>query len=254
VKYGFGFLFLITIPAVFFTYSRGALVGLVAVTTLMFLQLRQRWVLIPVVAIGVVVAMMFAPAGWKHRMDPTRPDAIDNSAKERLNAWAFSWNLASEYPLAGGGFATFTPELFAVYAPVAMDIHGPHSVYFGVLAEHGFTGLALYLTLVGSCLVGATRLIGQAKRRGDKTVLSYANMIRFSMVAFLTCGTFLGRAYFDYFYSLVAALTVLECIAVRAWEESDDEEHAEDAEPDGAEHLEVAGLVLPDSTEARAFA
>ena len=56
-------------------------------------------------------------------MDPTRPDAIDNSAKERLNAWAFSWNLASAYPLAGGGFATFTPQLFCTTP--ASRIHMP---------------------------------------------------------------------------------------------------------------------------------
>jgi len=84
-----GFLFLITIPAILFTYSRGALVGLVLLGGLMMLRLKQRWILVPVVALAVTVAILFAPQAWKERMDPTRPDAVDASANARLNAGRF---------------------------------------------------------------------------------------------------------------------------------------------------------------------
>jgi probable O-glycosylation ligase (exosortase A-associated) len=217
VRRFFGFLFLITIPSVFFTYSRGALVGLIAVMGLMFLQSKQRLILIPVITMATIVALMFAPDEWKHRMDPTRPDALDNSAKERLNAWAFATNLASEYPITGGGFATFTPELFGRYAPVALDIHGPHSVYFQVLGEHGYVGLSLYLALVLTCFAGAHRLVREARSYQDREVIHYANMFRFSMIGFLSSGAFLGRAYFDYFFSLVACLAILDTVARDRW-------------------------------------
>ena len=78
-------------------------------------------------------------------------NALDASARSRLNVWQYSWALASDYPLMGGGFEAFTPSLFARYAPDPHDVHGPHSIYFGVLAEHGFVGLSLYLTLVLLC-------------------------------------------------------------------------------------------------------
>jgi probable O-glycosylation ligase (exosortase A-associated) len=217
VRWIFGILCLITVPAIFFTYSRGALVGLIAVSSLMFLQSRQRIVLVPVIVLGILVALLFAPQSWRDRMDPTRPDAIDASARERLNAWAFARNLATEYPIAGGGFATFTPELFARYAPVAMDYHGSHSVYFGLLAEHGYVGLTLYLTLVASCFVGAHRLVKEARCYNDWVVVNYTNMFRFSLVGFLTSGMFLGRAYFDYFFTIVACLAVLTRVAREHW-------------------------------------
>ncbi len=220
VKLFFGFLFVIMIPAVFFTYSRGALVGLVAILLLMFLQLRQRLLLVPVIALGAVIAVAFAPAAWKARMDPTREDAVDNSARERLNAWAFSRALASDFPIAGGGFATFTPELFSRYAPNAMDVKGPHSVYFQLLAEHGYVGLFIYLVLVFSCFTGAHRLVKQARFHNDRVILHYANMFRFSLVGFLSSGAFLGRAYFDYFFSIVACLIILERVAQEKWAES----------------------------------
>ena len=137
VKRLFGFLFVITIPAVFFTYSRGALIGLIGVVALMVFRMKQRLLLVSVILVGIVVATAFAPEAWRQRMDPTG-DVVDASAQSRLNAWTFCWRLASDYPIAGGGFATFTGQLFQRYAPTATDVHNSHSVYFGVLAEHVF--------------------------------------------------------------------------------------------------------------------
>jgi len=235
VKRLFGGLFIITIPAVFFTYSRGALLGLAVVSFLMFLrlQMQQRLLLIPVVLAGIIVALLFAPEKWKERMDfSNSSQVVDASARERLNAWAFSRHLAADYPLTGGGFATFTPELFARYAPNGVDIHGPHSVYFGVLAEHGYTGLALYLTLVLSCFATARKLAREARDRGDDLVLNYIHMFRFSIVGFLTSGFFLGRAYFDYFFTVVACLTILARVARQEWMSADEE--GEESEVDDA--------------------
>ncbi len=214
----FVFLFIITIPAIFFTYSRGALVGLAAVFLLMLLQSRRRLALVPVVVLGIAIAIFFAPDAWKQRMDLTSPDAVDRSAQSRLNSWAYARALAAEYPIAGGGFATFTAELYDQYAPVKSDIvYGPHSVYFQVLAEHGYVGLSLYLLLVISCLAATRRLRKQARSRGDTQVAQYAQMFQFSMAAFLVSGLFLGRAYYDYFFTIVACLVALEQAARDRW-------------------------------------
>ena len=238
------FLFLITIPAIFFTYSRGALVGLIVVLFLMLLRSRQRLFLIPAIAFGLAVALLFAPEAWKHRMDPTRSDAIDGSALSRLNAWSFSWGLAKDYPIAGGGFGTFTRQLFDIYAPGTSDIHGPHSVYFQVLGEHGFVGLGLYLALIGACFLTLFRLQRYAKNYDDPMILAYSNMFRFSLIGFLTSGIFLGRAYFDYAFTLVACVIALEKIALRRWAEVEDE--AEEETPALGE-----AVLLPDSGGAR---
>jgi putative inorganic carbon (HCO3(-)) transporter len=214
LKLVFVFMFIITIPAIFFTYSRGALVGLTAVFLLMLLQSRRRLALVPVLAIGIAVAIFFAPDAWKQRMDLSRPDAVDASALSRLNSWAYARALAAAYPIAGGGFATFTPELYDRYAPEKSEIaYGPHSVYFQVLAEHGYVGLFLYLSLVISCLAATWRLRRRARRQGDMQIALYAQMFQLSMAAFLVSGLFLGRAYFDYFFTIVACVVALEQLA-----------------------------------------
>jgi len=208
---------LATVPAIFFTYSRGALVGLVSICGLMFLQLKQRKILIPLFIAALVIAVVFAPPSWKNRMDPTNQNAMDGSAYSRINAWTFCWNLANDFPLTGGGFQTFTKDLFTRYAPNAGDVHGPHSIYFGVLAEHGFIGLFLYLCLVASCFYSTSWVVKWARFHGDEVAANYARMFRFAMVGFLMSGFFLGRAYFDYYYTLIACIVVLRQVCKKTW-------------------------------------
>lgn len=229
----FGALFAVTIPAIFCTYSRGALIGLTVILVLMFVQLKRKFVLVPIFVLAAGGALLFAPEAWKERMNPSQ--GLDSSARERLNAWTFSWDLVKDYPVFGGGFSTFTPELFAKYAPVAEDVKGPHSVYFGVLAEHGFPGLALYLTLAASCLVKLLRLVKYARIYGDETVAAYVHMFEFSIIAFLVSGCFLGRAYFDYFFAMVACVVILDQLARKSWASTDEDATGDEGQSDAVE-------------------
>ena len=231
VKRIFWALFFMAIPSILFTYSRGALIGLVVVLGLMALRLKQRLVILPVAVFGVFLTLAIAPAAWKDRMNLSRDGAVmDASAMSRVNAWTFSWNLAKDYPLTGGGFDTFSRDLFDRYAPNSNDIHGPHSIYFGVLAEHGFPGLLLYLMLVVSCFVNIRQVVKWGRYYGDEAAVNYANMFSFSLLAFLTSGLFLGRAYFDYFFTIVACIIVLKRVCFAQWAEGNFERLASEEE------------------------
>jgi len=219
-------LFIVTIPGIFFTYSRGALLGLVATVFLMLLQLKQRLLLLPVIALGLTIALLFAPPAWKERMDFSRKGAaLDQSAYSRLNAWTFAWHLAQDYPVVGGGFDTFTRDLFDRYAPNSNDVHGPHSIYFGVLGEHGFVGLALYMALVASCFASARKVLRRAHRVGDHVAAAYANAFGFSLVGFLVSGLFLGRAYFDYYFAIVCFIVVLKRVCFQEWRKMEETDY-----------------------------
>jgi probable O-glycosylation ligase (exosortase A-associated) len=217
VRKFFAFAFICTIPAVFFTYSRGALFGMSVVAIFMLVTTKQRWMLIPTIAFAIYIAVSLAPDQWKQRMDPSRTDAVDISARQRLNAWNYSWALASDYPITGAGFEAFTPELYQRYAPEVNWVHGPHSIYFGVLAEHGFVGLTLYLFLVVSCIATTWRVARLARRYGDTVAAEYAIMLRLSVFGFLASGVFLGRAYFDYYFTIVACIAILHSVCISEW-------------------------------------
>ena len=237
-------LFICTIPCIFFTYSRGAMVGLCVIMLMMLMRLRNRVILIPVILLGMVIAALFAPDAWKERMNPTGEQALDMSALSRINAWKFAWRLAGDYPITGGGFATFTPQLFARYADNALDVHGAHSVYFGVLGEHGFPGLLLYLALIASCF----STLRWVRKRGiayeDDLMVNYADMFTLSLVGFLVSGCFLGRAYFDYYFTLVACIVILKRVARKRWMEMD--LAGEDVEPEEVEAEASPVLAAPE--------
>ena len=226
MKRGMAFVFVVTIPAIIFTYSRGALLGLVAVLFLLILRSRHR---IPVIVITLMVgifAMVVVPQAWRDRMATTAPDALDASARSRINVWKYCWNMTKDYPVMGGGFDAFTPSLFQKYAPDVQDIHGPHSIYFGVMAEHGFVGLALYLALIASCFASLRGLAKTARAMDSPHIVAYSTMFSLSLVGFLTSGAFLGRAYFDFFFTIVGCIAVLRNLSYAEWAEKIEEREA----------------------------
>jgi probable O-glycosylation ligase (exosortase A-associated) len=225
-----GALFVMTIPTIFFTYSRGALFSLLVVLGVMILRLRQRFILIPVVGAGMALAVLYAPESWKERMNPSTDNMLDKSARGRINAWKFAVHLTADYPVTGGGFETFTPALFQLYASDPLEVHGPHSIYFGILGEHGIPGLMLFLALVGTAFYSLYEIAKWGRVYGDATAVAYANMFRFSLVGFLTAGLFLGRAYFDYAYTIFACIVVLRRACFEHWNSQEIEEGYEPEE------------------------
>ena len=128
----------------------------------------------------------------------------------RINAWNFAYNLAKAHPITGGGFKTFDPVLFKIYAPDPDDFHDAHSIYFQILAEHGFVGLLLYLMLGIAAWRACNHTIRQTKMLLEwRWASDMASMLQVSLIGFATGGAFLGLGYFDLYYLLVAMVALL---------------------------------------------
>jgi len=155
----------------------------------------------------IPVLFAFMPDAWFERMGTIQSFEEDESALGRINAWYFAFNLAVARPFLGGGFGTFDPILFLQYAPDPNDFHDAHSIYFEVLGEQGFVGLALFLLLGVLTYRSASWIIRKTKKRPD---LDWANhlaaMIQVSLIGYAICGAFLGLAYFDFLYVLIAII------------------------------------------------
>ena len=130
----------------------------------------------------------------------------DGSAMGRINAWYMTARLAGDRFL-GGGFAIYTPELFARYAPVGDDVHAAHSIYFQVLGEHGYVGLLLFLATGAFTFHAARSIRREAKGRADALWLFHlAGMAQVSLVGYAVGGAFLSLAYFDLPYNVLVVL------------------------------------------------
>ena len=57
--------------------------------------------------------------------------------------------------------------------------------------------------------------------------MQYADMLCFSMMGFLVSGAFLGRAYFDYLFTIVGCCAILRRTAFDRWQEIDAAEEDE---------------------------
>jgi probable O-glycosylation ligase (exosortase A-associated) len=204
----------LTALAIVGSQSRGAFIGVIAMSGFLWLKSRHKILVgLLIVAIAITV-MMLMPDTWWERMESIRHYQQDASAMGRINAWWTAWNVASDN-LLGGGFKMFTMLTFHLYAPNPLDIHDAHSVYFQVLGEHGFIGLGLFLLLGLATWLRCGQMIRLARKNPElKWAADLASMLQVSLLGYAVSGAFLGLAYFDYYYHLIA-ITLITWSLVR---------------------------------------
>ncbi len=202
--------------AILTSQSRGAFLAGTVMVAFLVIKNRRRpaFVLLTIVAVPMLLLMM--PEVWFERMATIFDYQLDRSALGRINSWWFAFNLALDHPITGGGFATFTPELFQIYAPDPAEFHDAHSIYFEVLGEHGFVGLILFLMLGLSALRTGAWVIRNARRRVEWLWIGdMAAMLQVSLIGYAVAGLFVGLAYFDLPYHLIALLILLKSYLLR---------------------------------------
>lgn len=202
-----GGMFLTVIAAVG-SQSRGALVALALTGAIFWLKSRHKFVTAIFIAISVTAVGSIMPAEWYERMDTIKTYEEDASAQGRLVAWETAINIANNRFL-GGGFETWQPAVFVRYSPVPTGSRDVHSIYFEVLGEHGYVGLAMFLALLAMTWMKCSSIIRRAKKNPELGwARDLAAMIQVSMVGYMSAGAFLGLAYFDYIYHLIAVVVV----------------------------------------------
>ncbi|MFN0316536.1 MAG: putative O-glycosylation ligase, exosortase A system-associated [Burkholderiales bacterium] len=208
LRMGFMAACVLTAIAAIGTQSRGALLGLGAMGIVFIWRSRQKFRTVILIGISVFLIAQVMPAAWYERMSTIQTYDEDRSALGRINSWWMAFNMAKAQPF-GGGFEAFQPESFELYGPDTTLVHDAHSIYFEILGEHGFVGLALFLALGLFVWFGANRTRKAAEKLEDMRWMSeLCRMVQVSMVAYAAAGMFLGMAYFDYYYNLILIVVV----------------------------------------------
>lgn len=208
---------LLTALTILATYSRGALLAAGSMVMALALKSERKFVFLASVVMVIPLLIAFMPGEWWERMASIKDYQQDGSAMGRINAWNFAYNLAQDRPMVGGGFEAFRPEWFLKYAPVPDDFHDAHSVYFEILGEHGFAGLALFLLLGYLALRAGSWIIRNTPDRVEmKWHRDLAAMTQVSLVGYAVGGAFLGLAYFDFYYHLLALVVLNRSLLEKA--------------------------------------
>lgn len=202
--------------AVVGSYSRGAFLAAAAMIFLLWFRSRRKIMILIPLSIVVFAVLSFMPDKYFERMNTIQTYEQDDSAMGRINAWTFAYNLAKDRPFSGGGYNAFTKDLFYIYAPIPEDHHDAHSIYFEVLGEHGFVGLGLFLALGLSVFLAGNWVVRKTKKRPDLAWFgNLAAMTQVSFIGYAVGGAFLGLAYFDLPYHLMAIMVLTKVLVAQ---------------------------------------
>jgi probable O-glycosylation ligase (exosortase A-associated) len=193
-----------------FTYSRGALIAIAAMVSVAWLRSRKKiWpaLFAGIVAVGVWI---YAPPQWIERMGTIQTYEQDESATSRLYFWQLSWAMALKRPVTGAGFhwsydpQSVNQQLAGSDLPALTRPRAIHSIWFEMVGDHGFPGLALFLAILLSAAIDARWLVRCARQRPD---LAWAGnlgrMLQASLIGFAAGGSFVSLAFYDGFYAIV---------------------------------------------------
>jgi probable O-glycosylation ligase (exosortase A-associated) len=207
-----------SVICVILTYSRGGFVGLAVVLAAIAIKTRHKFLSVLMLLVVSLAVFSYAPEKWMTRMSGFLSGEVDSSAEQRLIAWRTTWNFVQDYPITGGGFDTSPdPQVFQRYAPKALPggfaSTGPHSIYFQMLGNHGFVGLGLFLLLLGSSWFTLRGLRKRARgQRSEAWLVSYSHIMETSLLGYMASGAFLGFAYFDLYFQVIACAIVLKIL------------------------------------------
>ncbi len=213
--------------AVFFSFSRGGMLGLCVVGLATAVVIPRTPKNLTLLGVGVVVALAMAgPQVWERFSSITENSLVgaeaaetEWSAESRLHLWRICLWMAAENPLLGKGPDHF-PLLVDRY-PVLSDLkenfaHGKeaHTLWLQILAEVGFPGVAFLVLYYGLIL---WRLFPALFRdRSDAAGLNEgatARMVTVALVGFFVSAQFVSLEGLEmpYYIALVGAGTLKLC-------------------------------------------
>jgi probable O-glycosylation ligase (exosortase A-associated) len=206
------------------SYSRGAFLAGFAMAFFLWWKSPKKAVLGILMVVIIPLVITFMPDKYMAKMGTIETYDEDASAMGRINAWWFAFNLAKDHPITGGGFGAFDKQLFQIYAPEPDNFHDAHSIYFEVLGEQGFVGLTIFLIIGFLAWRTGSKIINKTRNRSElKWAEQLASMVQVSIIGFAVGGSFLGLAYFDLYYHLIAILVITSYIVDKTL--NDKEQH-----------------------------
>ncbi len=229
VRAAFLVMMLLNVLALISTHSRAGLVALAMTAIWLVIRSRQKLLMLTLTVVGVMALITFAPESWFNRMDTIQDAGQDSSFLGRVIAWKRASAIALDYPIFGGGFHSvqstpvmerylFNDGLLGFFpTPTPTYAAAAHSIYFEVLGDMGFVGLALFVPIMLSVFFDAAKLKWYARKFGPQVhwASDMTAMISVAMVAYLVGGASISAAYTELPYVIVTLSFVVRQIIVR---------------------------------------
>ena len=192
------------------TYERSALIGLAVLAIYIFIWSRHKLAMGTVIVIGVAIALYATSGLFMKRMETIGQFQTESSALTRLLVWRWTLDFAMSHPF-GGSFSSYLVNVIQ-FPPDALNPGGYvqqgrafHSIYFEVLGETGWPGLAMFLLTSVSAMLSLRRTAKRTRSIPHMAwVTDLANALQSGIAVFLTAGAFVGIAFQPMFWYFIA--------------------------------------------------
>lgn len=224
-KLGFGFLAIGVAFRALQTYSRGGFLsmGMLALVA----TLRSKHKVKAIVGIGTVAVVLLSvlPQEFWDRMSTikTSEEALeevgDASSLSRLHFWRVAVDMANDHPLLGVGFFSYS-KVYDEY-DFTDGVFGmgreTHSAWFATLAELGYTGLFLLVSILVMAILASER----ARRASARGILPpeffhYGVGIQSAFLSTCVGITFLSWQYYEMLWHFIGLSMALNNITREA--------------------------------------
>lgn len=208
----------VLLHAVLMTYSRGAMVSLLAAVPLLLLRSRRRrQFALLFVALAFVVPVLAGPE-IRARFFSVGEYNADASAASRFGSWTAAYRMANDHPLVGVGVRN--SNLLSYSYGADMEGRTIHSQYFQILADSGYVGLFLYVTSLGVAWWQLRRtrrtLLGWPETEPHRLLaLSLVNGVESGFAVFCVGSSFLSLEVFELPYLLALLAGQLSVLVIR---------------------------------------
>jgi O-antigen ligase len=199
--------FLTTLLATTLAASRGGFLGLIAGILFMVGRSPQRVRSFVLIMLLAVPLLTLAPSSPLRRLtDPTYSDR--EAEYSRVVVWKAGLRMLQAHPLMGVGLDKFWFRVGEYQDQPNVIFSLAHNTYLQVAAELGLLGFLPFLAII----VSTYRLLGQAARRVDPSLLSRAAVaLQAGLVAWLV-GVFFITGLQRTFWLLVGLAIALSCL------------------------------------------
>lgn len=198
--------------AIICTQSRGGLLGSLAVFGIVANHfIKQKWILFVGGGVGGMVLLVAAGIS-KRASGGAAEEGIDESAMGRIHAWNAAWKMALGRPLTGVGVDNFYQNYFFYSDHWDGIPHAVHSTWFVVIAEGGFPGFFMFVSLFILTVKTAMRALVLLKNE-PAIPRALALALIAGLGGFGVSGTFLTQGYTWPFYIQLGLVVALAAYA-----------------------------------------
>ena len=187
--------------------SRASFLALSGMLFMFVMRSKKKMLAISVMVIFFIVVGYFASARYINRIESIRDYQTDTSAQGRIDAWKAGLQMAIDFPLGvgAGNFNSYFGRFYRDQGRTTRWI-SPHSMFVQSLAELGFLGFFLFISLF---VVSMRKLSMQRKKilNDDtipKDIRQLPIVVYLSLVGFIINGSFLGVFYYPHTFILMA--------------------------------------------------